>query len=127
MPSSLNPYPLCPFTDHQERIVEKILRKENFAAFHPKLTKMMGKCFCFVFIASSGIDFQSYDYVVRFNELNLISADHVTSMERILHEDDPLAVVLPVLNHVPETSEELHDSGRDILAMQFQFVHYFIV
>ena len=36
-------------------------------------------------------------------------------MERILDEDDPLAVVLPVLNNVPETSEELHDSGRDIL------------
>ena len=36
-------------------------------------------------------------------------------MEKILHEDDPLAVVLPVLNNVPETSEELHDSGRDIL------------
>ena len=35
-------------------------------------------------------------------------------MEKILHEDDPLAVVLPVLNNVPETSEELHDSGRDI-------------
>ena len=61
-----------------------------------------------------------------FNELNLISADHVTSMEKILHEDDPLAVVLPVLNHVPETSE-LHDSGRNIIVLQFQNIQQILV
>ena len=45
-------------------------------------------------------------------------------MEKILHEDDPLAVVLPVLNNVPETSEELHDSGRDILVQSV--LHFFV-